>query len=115
MSLVAERVGALFGAAELAGGLSFHAVSARVRAKGGVLLGWQRAPGGHDDASARPGRRGSLTLNPAGKGSARRWRACDELVVIRRPAAGDVANNPHSHSLAFSAFNSLYSSINFKI
>lgn len=96
MSLVAEAVGALFGDAELAGGggLSFHAISARVRAKGGVLLGWRRAapekePTGGTAAAGRASAghadaRGSPTLNPVEKNSARRWRASDELVVIRR-------------------------------
>lgn len=86
-SLITESISAYSSTAEIKGSsLSFHDISARVRRRGGVLLGWRRStPGVHNDDHGiqditRRGR--PLVLNPASKSKTLSWSENDQLVVL---------------------------------
>jgi len=90
-SLITENIGAWFSSEELeASDLSFHDISARVRARGGLLLGWQTSMQGSenvnhndDDCAAHSApREKQLALNPATKSRTRSWHEKDQLVVL---------------------------------
>lgn len=110
-SLITESISAWFDAAEIKeSSLSFHDISARVRTRGGLLLGWRRSTQGthNDDQGLADNvrRRKHLVLNPASKSKPRSWRAEDQLVVLictkvhHKHSKGEVPiqNNLHVHA-----------------